>query len=214
MSLLITRPFYENPTNYLYHWSEPVIHLAQKNGVVVYDLRGEKANKRELEGRLRKVHPRLVVFNGHGNKNAIFGQDNNPLIEKGVNETLLSGTIVYSRSCQSAKSLGKSSVQKGCRSFIGYKEDFILMFDASKITRPLQDKTAELFLEPSNKIITSLLKGHTASTSHLNGKLTFQKNIQKLLTSESKPDDSAAVRYLIWDMRQQVCLGDPDASIN
>lgn len=212
-TLLITRPFYENPTNYLYFWSKPLIDLASRKNFTVIDLEKEKVNRKELEGRLKKVNPELVVFNGHGNEDIIFGQDNEPLIINGDNESLLSGKIVYSRSCQSAKILGVECIKKGTRAYIGYKEDFIFMFDESKITRPLQDETAKLFLEPSNQVVISLIKGNTAIRSYQNGKKAYLRNIQRLLTSESPPEDTAAVRYLIWNMIHQVCLGDQSASM-
>lgn len=212
-TLLITRPFYENPTNYLYHWSKPLIDLAFSKNFTVIDLEKEKVNRKELESRLKKVNPELVVFNGHGNETVIFGQDSEPLIVSGDNESLLSGKIVYTRSCQSAKILGAECIKKGTRAYIGYKEDFIFMFDESKITRPLQDGTAKLFLEPSNQVVISLIKGNSAMQSHRNGKKAYLRNIQRLLTSESTSEDTSAVRYLIWNMTHQVCLGNQSASL-
>lgn len=212
-TLLITRPFYENPTNYLYYWSKLLIDLASRKNFTVIDLEKEKVNRKELEGRLKKINPELVVFNGHGNEMVIFGQDSEPLIITGENESLLSEKIVYTRSCQSAKILGVQCVKKGTRAYIGYKEDFIFMFDESKITRPLQDETAKLFLEPSNQVVISLIKGNSAVKSHQNGKRAYLRNIQRLLTSESSSEDTASVRYLIWNMTHQVCLGNQSASL-
>lgn len=76
---------------------------------------------------------------------------------------------------------------------------------------PLADKTAELFLEPSNQVAISLLKGRTVGEAQQNSKKSFLRNIQKLLTSESTPEDSSALRYLLWDMQHQVCLGNQSA---
>lgn len=148
-TLLITRPFYENPTNYLYHWSKPLIDLASRKNFTVIDLEKEKVNRKELEGRLEKVNPELVVFNGHGSETVIFGQD----------------------------------------------------------------RTAKLFLEPSNQVVISLIKGNSAVQSHRNGKKAYLRNIQRLLTSESSSEDTTAVRYLIWNMTHQVCLGNQSASL-
>lgn len=212
-ALLITRPFYENPTNYLYHWSEPLIALAKQKNFKVVDLQGRKATRKDLEGRLKKVGLDLLVFNGHGDGKNIFGQDDEPIIVKGENDQLLSGKIVYTRSCLSARELGNSAIKRGSRAFIGYAEDFIFMVDRSYTTRPLQDKTAELFLEPSNNTVRSLLKGNTAAQANESGKNSFLRNILKLLTSEVRKEDSDTVRYLIWDMKHQVCLGDKDARL-
>ena len=92
-SLLITRPFYENPTNYLYHWSEPLIKLAKDKGFEVIDLTREKVVRKEVEGRLKKVNPELVVLNGHGSVDEVFGQDGKTLFVKGENEALLANKI-------------------------------------------------------------------------------------------------------------------------
>jgi len=212
-SLLITRPFYENPTNYLYHWSEPLIKLAKDKGFEVIDLTREKVVRKEVEGRLKKVNPELVVLNGHGSVDEVFGQDGKTLFVKGENEALLANKIVFARSCLSAKGLGKSCVKKGTKAYIGYLEDFIFVSDNSCTTKPLEDKTAALFLEPSNQTVRSLLKGNSAGLSNESGKNLFLKNILKLLTSESDKADSENVRYLIWDMKHQICLGDQDAVI-
>lgn len=212
-SLLITRPFYENPTNYLFHWSKPLIDLARTKRFDVIDLGEKKAVRKEIEGRLRKVVPNLVVFNGHGSEQIILGQDAEPLIIEGQNESLLSDTIVYTRACLSARSLGVSCIKKGVKAYIGYIEDFIFMFDPAHITRPLEDKIAELFLGPSNQVVRSLIKGNTARESDESGKKLFLKNIFRLLTSETAKEESETVRYLIWDMRHQICLGDGNAVV-
>lgn len=212
-SLLITRPFYENPTNYLFHWSRPIIELAREQGFYVVDLARKKAIKAELEGRLRKVKPNLVVLNGHGNEKMVFGQDNEPLITMGENEKLLANKIVFTRACLSARSLGKSCVQNGTKAYLGYDEDFIFRFEWENITKPLKDETAALFMEPSNQTARSLIKGNSAKQSNENGKNAFLKNIFKLLTSETTKDESETVRYLLWDMRHQICLGNENATI-
>ena len=212
--LLLTRPFYENPTNYLYHWAMPIIKLARSRQLEVIDLSKEKANRVELEGRLKKVNPKLVMFNGHGTSKAILGQDGQVLVEKDKSEPLLAGKIVYARACQTAKTLGKSCVKHKTDAFIGYKEDFIFIFDEAKTTQPLKDKTAAFFFEPSNLVVNSLIKGNSAQQAHNKSRAAFLKRIRQLLVQEADPDNTALVRYLIWDRQQQVCLGNPEASLN
>ena len=212
--LLLTRPFYENPTNYLYHWSIPIIELARSKQLRVVDLSKAKANRVELEGRLKKVNPRLVMFNGHGTSKAILGQDGQVIIEQGKSEPLLTGRIVYVRACQTAKTLGKSCIKRKTDAFIGYKEDFIFISDKDKTIQPLKDKTAALFLEPSNLVVKSLIKGNSAQKAYDKSRAAFLKRIRQLLVSGTSPEDTTLVRYLIWDRQQQVCLGNPKASLN
>lgn len=79
------------------------------------------------------------------------------------------------------------------------------LYDETKQTRPEQDKTAQLFSEPSNQVMVSLLKNHTPKEAHKNSKQSFFRRIRKLLSSQSTALESAAVKYLIWDIQHQVC---------
>lgn len=210
-SLLITRPNYDPTTIYLYYWSKSVIDLAKIKGFQIVDLSGDKANKQDFLGRLRKAKPAFLFFNGHGSETTILGQNEEVLISVNDKMDIKNNTIIYSRSCSSAKILGSSCVSNGVKSFIGYTEPFIFAFSRNSITRVLEDKTAALFLEPSNKVATTLIKGHSASEANNRSKITFKRNIKKLLTSETSKENTSTIRFLLWDMKYQVCLGDQNA---
>jgi hypothetical protein len=152
-----------------------------------------------------RIDPGLVFLNGHGNENQVTGQDNEALLSLGDNENILKDKTVYALSCRSGKLLGPGSIKSGTSSYIGYEEDFIFLYDEKRINRPREDKTAEIFLEPSNQVMISLLKGHTTKEAHKNSKQSFAKRIRKMLSSQSTRIESSAVRYLIWDMQCQVC---------
>lgn len=210
---LVTRPKYDDTTHYLFNWSKAVIDLARKKGLQVLDLERSRANKKEFTSIVAKKQPFFIFFNGHGRSDCIYGQDNEVLVKIGENEEILKSKIVYALSCKSAKGLGLESIKAGTVTYLGYDEDFIFVYDLEKVSRPLEDKTAVLFLEPSNQLVNSLLKGHTAKESHKCSKYSFAKNIQKLLTSESPPYNYL-IPYLLWDMRHQVCLGDENAKLS
>lgn len=212
-SFLVTRPNHDLPTSYLFYWSKSVLKLARQKNIQVIDLSGDKANKKDFTGRMTKINPSFVFLNGHGSEKSVTGQNNQILISVGDNDRLLRGCIVFARSCSSAKKLGPKTISLGTKAFLGYTEPFIFMFDPRASTKPLKDKTAKLFLEPSNKIPTTLLKGHSSSKANIRAKGAFRKNIRKLLTSETKKEDSSVLRFLFWDMRHQVCLGDSKASL-
>lgn len=211
--LLITRPNHDITTNYLYFWSTIIIQRARAVGLKVIDLKAERANKKVFVAIIQKVDPDIVLLNGHGNHQSVAGQDNEVLLQAHVNDSLLSNKIVYAVSCSSGRTLGKSSVQAGAKAYIGYSEDFIFIIDESKISRPLEDKTARLFLEPSNQVSIAILKGHSAGESHRRSKLVFRKTIEKFLTSDARREDKEILPYLVWDMRHQVCLGDTEARL-
>ena len=108
--------------------------------------------------------------------------------------------------------IGKRQIEKRLAvAYLGYKEDFWLYYSEDKVFRPLEDKTAELILEPSNYVPIALLKGHTAGQANSKSKARFRKNIEKLMVEGSTSDNYYAIRYLFWDMMHQVCLGDQSA---
>jgi len=210
--LLITRPDHDITTRYLSAWSKKVIELAEKKNVQVLDLKREKANPKELKSRILKMSPSLIIFNGHGNDNYVTGYEDKILIQAGDNEKLLESKIVYAVSCRSAAELGPKSIQAGALTYIGYTGDFIFCHDMSKITRPLDDKIVGLFLEPSNHVSISLIKGNTSQDATDRSKQFFWRNIQKMLSSEGTLESNQYAKYLWWNMKHQVCLGDKEST--
>lgn len=211
-TFLITRPGHDLITNYLLHWSKQLIDLANSKGVKVIDLEHEKVNRKDFASRLKKTKPELVMLNGHGNKNVVTGYDNRSLLDA-RNAHVLDGAVTYARSCSSAHTLGGVAVQSGAKAYIGYTEPFTMGYDIDKIQHPLEDKVAALFLEPSNHVVISLLKGHTAGESTSRSKKLSMKRIQMLASSTASAEEKVYARYLWYNMQSQVCLGDQNATV-
>lgn len=203
--ILITRPRHDEPTNYLYYWAQRVIQTAEKKNLKVIDLHGAKANLKEFSSRIKKTNPDIIYLNGHGNPDSICGHNNETLVCIN-NESLLYHSYVYALACSSAKILGKSVAKNGTKSFIGYKEDFIFIHETNKSTRPIEDKTAGLFLEPSNLVVTALIKGNTPQEAFNRSQESFKRNIRRLMVSESPREDKSPISWLYWNMTHQVCL--------
>ena len=210
--LLITRPEHDDTTHYLSNWSKKAIDIAQSKGIKILDMPKKRANKLEVTSMISKQKPELIIFNGHGDDNVVGGHKDEPLIIEGKNERLLKEKITYAISCKSAKKLGPKSISSGAKTYIGY-DDFVFIYNPDKITHPLDDETAKLFLAPSNELIISLIKGNTTEEACKRSKQFFNNNIKKLLSSESSKEDASMIRYLWWDMNHQVCLGDKKATI-
>jgi len=208
--LLVTRPKHDVTVHYLFYWAKKIVELAKGKNITVLDLKEQRANPREVISILKIKEPSLVFFNGHGDSDCVMGHDNEKLLVAGMNEQLLNSKIIYALSCKSGKVLGNKSIQGGAVGFIGYDEDFIFFIDPEKIHDPLNDKTAELFLEASNQIMICLIKGHTIKDSSERSKNIFRENALKLASSKSH--ESYLAPFLIWDMQHQVCLGKEDAS--
>lgn len=204
-SFLVTRPNHDLVTTYLYYWTQPLIDLAKEKGFVVYDLEQEKARKNLLESYLSKNNPQLIFFNGHGSKDKIAGINDEVLIEVNQNENLLADCIIYARSCMAAAVLGVSCIKKGAKVFIGYVRDFIVISSPHHLSRPLEDKIAAFFLEPSNLIVKSLLKGHSPQSSCLKSRKNSMKKIKYLLSNKATAAEKSITSF-VWGNLQSLKL--------
>lgn len=212
--ILITRPKnHDATTNYLYYWSEDILKQAKKSERTIIDLKMKRVNLKEFGGIIQKSRPSLIIINGHGDENTVTGYDNQPLVQIGSNESLLVDTITYARSCCAAKKLGPACVKKGTIAFIGYTDEFVFMFEEKFVSKPLNDKTAGLFLKASNQVAISLVKGQSAKEADSRSKNAFGELINKYSTSEATTEESELLPYLYWDMSHQVCLGDNTAKV-
>jgi len=62
------------PTEYLDSWFGKIVELAKKQkDTKIFELKRERANRKELTELIEKENPQLVIFNGHGNDELITG---------------------------------------------------------------------------------------------------------------------------------------------
>lgn len=199
-SLLATCPDYDLMTRYLSAWANSLIDELDKKGMPAYALREKDANRKKFEGMIQKQKPKIIFINGHGNADVVTGHDNEPIVDAS-NARLLKNSLVYAVSCRSAKTLGQLAVSKGAKCYIGYQEDFILVTNLEKTRHPMEDKTAALFLDPSNHVVRSLTKGHTPEEAIAKGKKAFSDSIRNALNSDVQSDDDKYIPYLLWNMQ-------------
>ena len=157
-----------------------------------------------------KQNPLFIFFNAHGNEKAIYGDKikgrEEILIEEDKNHNHLKGRIVYARACWAAASLGKACTKEsGC--FVGYKTPFSFWINERWSSKPSNDNTAKLFIEPSNLIVTSLLKGNTAKEAFDKSKDMSKRNILKLLKIKKEPGAMGSIMLLWNNMNGQEILG-------
>ena len=74
-------------------------------------------------------------------------------------------------------------------------------------------KVAGLFLDPSNRLSISLIKGNNVSNASKKSKKFFAENIKKLLNSDndSQNNSSSFIPFLLWNMKHQTCHGNQNA---
>lgn len=209
-SILVTRPDHDVVTKYLCSWSKDVIDGAKSKGFVIYDLKSRRSNRAEFESYLHARKPAILFLNGHGNAAIITGYDNEPLVDEHSN---LSGSIVYARSCDAGQLLGQRLVEGGLRCFIGYNRKFICGYSPEKSTKPCEDNVARLFLEPSNLVVSTLIKNHPAKEAHTRSKDAMYKNFRRMISSSATHEERYVARWLWSNINSQVLLGDREAKI-
>ncbi len=198
---------------YITYFSTAVIQEAKNKNIPVKELKEEKANKEEFGGFLQKLDYRLVVLNGHGSEEVIAGHKNIPIVECGRNDEILKERIVYARSCHAARKLGREcmkNTRNGC--FIGYDLPFMFYSDELWTLNPAKDKIAPIFLQPSNAVPISLIKGNPASQAHENGKKQMLKNMNKMMLRGG--NDSFLFAQALWNnYTGQVLIGNSSATL-
>lgn len=212
-SLLITRPNHDLITTYLYYWSRFIIEEATNKNIQIFDLSGKKANRNLLTSYIKKHNPTLIHFNGHGDSSLITGYNNEILIEVNKNDKLLAQKIIYALSCDSAKILGYSCVKNGALVFIGYKRKYILAYNVKSYTRPLKDKLAKFFLEPSNLITMSILKGNAAGNSYRKSQNSMKRNFLYMISTKATTLEKDAASFLWTNKKSQTLIGDENSRL-
>lgn len=185
MRVLVTRPKYDGATHYLYYWTGKVIDWVKNRTVEIIDLKQDKSNKKNVCGYLKKNQAGVVLLNGHGNEEAIFGHGGKELFSVKDDLSFFNGKTVFMRACRAGKVLGTQMVKAGARAVIGYDEDFQFWHLEDYLHSPLDDPLARPYMEASNQVSVSLLKGHAAATAQENSMKRYRKEIAKMLNSES-----------------------------
>jgi hypothetical protein len=185
-------------TRYLSAWADKFIEQAQSQGHDVYILKETNANKAKFQGMVKKTKPKVIFINGHGDKDRIAGQDHKIIVDF-KSASIFKEAMVYAVSCKSAQILGAQAVALGAKGYVGYTQDFILVSQPGKTAHPKDDKTAALFLDPSNQVISVITKGHSAKDAVKKGKNAFGHSITAALNSDVQSDDDKYIPYLMWD---------------
>ena len=191
---LFIRPCHDDVTSYLHYYSKELLEESKNKGFKTINKEKKDANKTVVESVIKKNNPGFIMFNGHGSPTMICGHQDAVLIEKDKNHNLIKNRVIYSLSCSSASNLGKT-VANNKTTFIGYVDEFALGMDTNSQIAVHRDKRAKLFLEPSNLLVKSLLKGNTAKDAVTKARNLMKVNISKLRTDTS-PDAKDYLPYL------------------
>lgn len=213
MKAIITMPNYDDATAYLYCYAMELVKFAEGKNIIINQLKRPRLRRNILEENIKKQNPQLLLFNAHGDETTIYGdkigRETEYLVREEENHQLLQGRLTYARACSAAASLGRKCTQKsGC--FIGYNQPFSFWTNTSRTTTPLKDKTAQLFLEPSNELAISLLRGKSARQAADVFVNLSKKNILHLLGKQDEPGAMASAMLLWNNMMAQEVLGNEE----
>ncbi len=214
--LMVTRPKYDDGTEYLSYYASLVLKEAKRLNILFKDFSGKSANSREISKYLNKKHPKLIFVNGHGDADSLEGNKGEILFSINKNIDLLKEKIVYARACHAAINFGRKMVEGNNGCFIGYKTPFSFWIDNKYSATPQKDKIAKLFLEPSNEIISSLIKGNTSNISDKKSKRMMVENMKKILVMEGNKEPGATgwLEVLWSNFEGQILYGNSSARFN
>jgi hypothetical protein len=191
---LFIRPSHDDVTSYLYHYSKGLVEDSRRRGFTTFNKEKESAAKGIVIPLIDKNDPSFIMFNGHGSPDLICGHNNEIIIQNGLNNVLLKNRLVYSLSCSSAAGIGFAVADENT-AFIGYLDEFALGMDVNCQASVSHDQRAKLFLDPSNLLVKSLLKGNSAKEAVSKAKEQMKKNIS-LLRTDPFPDAKDYIPYL------------------
>ena len=187
--------------------------MAIKRGMKVLDLKSGKASWKIFVSYLKSADPDLIFLNGHGSAHEIGGQNNEVLVSEKTDVKLLKGKIMYVRSCESGAYLGKFLVKNGLKAFVGYADSFYFPTLIEYKSRPLLDPLTRVFLEPSNLVVTTLIKGHSVLEAHLRSQNSMIQNFKRMVLSSSSSRERVFATYLWSNLQSQVVWGSKDARV-
>ena len=76
-----------------------------------------------------------------------------------------------------------------------------------------KDEVATLFLEPSNLIPMSLIKGNIVENAYQKSQNAMRRNFWFMLSTKAAQNQKDAAPYLWANRKNQVLLGNPDAKL-
>ncbi len=136
--------------------------------------------------------------------------------------SIVVGAVVYARSCHAARELGPSAVDKGAVAFIGYRREFVIvhsLVDVSHpldalvdVSHPLDDSLARMFIEPSNLVPLSLLKGNTVKDAFRKSQEAMRRTLRFMLSSAATYEQRVTASFLWGNITAQVVVGDESAT--
>lgn len=146
-------------------------------GIRVLLLSGKDAVRRRVAVAAANPTVNYLSGVGHGKENSFCGYKNKPIFRVGryAAEEVSSKTI-HLLSCSTASDLGEDFLEKGCRAFFGYREEFAVPFEDLTELNDL----AEEFFGSDAEIDRALAEGMPVEQILDRVRRKFDENITRL----------------------------------
>jgi hypothetical protein len=142
---LVIRPKFDEVTEYSYRWGDDPVNLLKQANYGVVDLRGRPVTKAEVKQAIERDDPEIVVHYDHGEEDGWLGSPTERVMTS-ADAQLLSGRVVYTMNCLSAKKLGVEAWKNKAKVYVGYIDVFAFTTDEEDLFRGAAVHGLELFL--------------------------------------------------------------------
>ena len=207
--MILIRTDHDSATHYLYEACKPIIDEAKSKKIPLISVEGDAIQLDYIRKRIEKSNPKFIFFNGHGSESSICDNKKNELITE-KEADIFSKTIVFARSCNCLRGLGREAVRRGCNAFIGYKRNFWISHLDGYMSRPMHDAAAKPVLETSNMVAISLMHGSSVRESLEKSRRKSQEHILELIY-RNDPFMSATISALMSNLSALDYYGDEKA---
>lgn len=137
---------------------------------------------------------------GHGNYTTFTGHNGNPILQVGHYDAAeVDKKAIHFLSCQTARDLGPDTIAKGAHSYMGYNENFKLIWDDGG-TQAVNE--FELFARSDSTFDIMMANGATAQAA-------FDATIQAFNVARALVPGSLAASLLTWDRDHCRLHGNP-----
>ncbi len=208
--LFLARSNHDIGNHYLFAYSQEIVKEAEARGWSVERADNDHNIRKAVHSRLTN-RPDLVVLNGHGSNDEVYGFKDEVVLGSSDSD-LLSGCVTFIRACASLNGLGIRAIRSGAKAVAGYRGDFWIPRIHEYHAAPLKDPSARPVLEASNLVPLRLLKGSTIQSAVEASKKRSFELISKMLT-RGEPYDSPSVRALINNQSVLGFEGEPDSTV-
>jgi hypothetical protein len=206
---LILRANYEEATRILSAYMQLVVNEANSRGLNVIDLDGYSATKTNFFDNIQLYDPLLVICAGHGNENGFYSQNDENVLTACTNDQIMSGREGIFNSCSVGVVLGPSMVTKGARWFVGWRADYLFMYDP-ETSDPLQDIYARPFMECIIQPALTRLRTNNLNVIYNETKNLFNSKISEWWNSND-PLAQDMITLLIHDRDNYMVTGESES---